>query len=282
MSGRNRQHPQGRAARSRAAPCALWLLVWLWAAVACAPAAPARAQSIDRIFSAANEAYFHGDFQAAAQQYERLVEAGVQDADVYFNLGLAHARLGELGKAVLYFERSLWLRPGDDAVEQELAAARTELGRRQAERDGEATLQARPPLSEALVRPFSADLLAWLALGLDVTFFALLLLRKSSRNEPLRLGLAVAAPLVALMLLAAGAGLLIKTGTFREGKSAIVLRDQAELREGPDRSAQVRALAREGESARTLRREGAFVHVRLPGGTRGWMSADDLATIRPD
>ena len=169
----------------------------------------------------------------------------MQDPDVYVNLALAHARLGHLGKAVLYFERSLWLRPGDAAVEQELAAARTELGKRRAEREGEATMQARPPLAEALVRSFSADLLAWLVLVLDVLFFATLLLRKFSKNEPLRLGLAVAAPLLALLAIGAGAGLAVKTESFREGRAAIVVREGAELREGPDAAAQVRATARE-------------------------------------
>jgi hypothetical protein len=245
-------------------------------------AAHAHAQTLERIWSGANEAYFRGDVASAAEQYQRLVDAGVQDPDVYMNLALAHARLGQLGGAVLNFERSLWLRPGDATVEQELAAARTELGKRQAEREGEATMQARPPLSQALVRSLSADLLAWLVLVLDVAFFATLLLRKFSRNEPLRLGLAVAAPLLALLLCAAGAGLAVKTEVFREGRAAIVVRDGAELREGPDAAAQVRATAREGDSARTLREEAGFVHVQLSGGARGWMSTKDVGTIRPD
>lgn len=258
----------------------------LGAALACAllglPATRVHAQTLEHIWTAANAAYFRGDIASAAEQYQRLVDAGVQDPDVYVNLALAHARLAHLGKAVLYFERSLWLRPGDAAVEQELAAARTELGKRQAEREGEATMQARPPLAEALVRSFSVDLLAWLVLVLDVLFFATLLLRKFSKNEPQRLGLAVAAPLLALLAITAGAGLAVKTETFREGHAAIVVRDGAELREGPDAAAQVRATAREGDAARLSRGEGGFVHVQLAGGARGWMNAKDLGTIRPD
>ena len=154
--------------------------------------AHARAQSVERIFASGNEAYFHGDVARAEKQYHLLIDAGVHDPDVYFNLALSEARLGNLGKAVLYFERSLWLRPNDETAEQELAAARSALAGRRAERDGEATMQARPPLIEALVRPFSANTLAGLVLVLDVLLFALLLIRKWSRREPLRFGLAIA------------------------------------------------------------------------------------------
>jgi hypothetical protein len=255
-------------------------------AVACtliaARPVPARAQSIERIWSSANEAYFHGDVAQAALQYQRLVDAGVHDPDVYFNLGVAEGRQGHLGKAALYFERSLWLRPGDETAEHELAAARGTLARGQAEREGEATVQARPPLIEALVRPLSADFLAGAVLLFDILLFALLLARRFSRNEPLRLGLAIAWPLCALLLIAAGIGLAVKNDTFREGGAAVVLREGAELREGPDAAAQVRAAAHEGDSARMSRRESGFVHVQLSGGARGWINSKDIGTVRPD
>jgi tetratricopeptide (TPR) repeat protein len=244
--------------------------------------APARAQSLERIFSTANEAYFHGDFAKAAAQYQRLLDAGVEDPDVCFNLATAHARLGHLGQAVVYFERTLWLRPGDETAEQELATARAMLGRRRAERDGQATVRARPPLSEALVRPIGADLLALLVLALDALFFALLLARAREKREALRLGLAISLPLVGLLLLVSAAGLLVKTEVGKTGPAAIVLREGAELREGPDPHAQVRALGHEGQVARASRHEGSFVRVQLEGGDRGWMKNNDLGTIAPD
>ncbi len=246
------------------------------------PVRAAHAQSIERIFTAGNEAYFKGDFAGAVAQYQRLLDAGVRDPDVYFNLATAEARLSHLGKAVLYFERCLWLRAGDDGAEQELASARSALGHRRAEREGQATVQARPPLVEALVRPLPADLLAWTLLALDVLLFALLLARRRTRRETVRLGLAVTLPLLGLLLLTTAAGLAVKAGAFEQGRAAIVLRDGAELREGPDGAAQVRGTAHEGQSARLSRSEGDFVHAQLAGGERGWMKRSDVAAIRPD
>jgi hypothetical protein len=251
-----------------------------WAALLTAPG-PARAESLERMFASANEAYFHGDLPRAAAQYQRLIDASVHDPDVYFNLGLTRARLGQLGQAVLCFERSLWLRAGDETVEAELSAVRAKLGGRRAEREGEAMVQARPPMVQALLGPFSADFLAWALIACDALFFTLLLIRPRIRGEAWRLGLAIAIPLIALLLIGSALGLGVKTGAFAEGASAIVLREGAQLREGPDPHAEVRAVAHEGDGARASRREGAFVHVQLAEGPRGWIDQRDLGMIRP-
>ncbi len=253
----------------------------LVAAVLLSTSAGASAQSLDRLFAAGNEAYFRGDYARAAAHYERLVEAGVHDADVYFNLATAHARAGRYGLAVLYFERSLWLRAGDDAAEEGLTAARAALSRRRAEREGEAT-QVRPPLSSALVEPFSTDGLAWAALVLDVLLFAGLWLRPRARTDGARVGLAVALPIVGLLLVLSCTALVFKTDALREGEPAVVVRDGAELREGPDGKAQVRARAHEGESVRVLRQEGGHARVQLSQGAFGWISKKDVERIRPN
>jgi tetratricopeptide (TPR) repeat protein len=259
--------------------CVLAGVLLCWTLLAAS--APARAESLERIFANANAAYFHGDLVRAAAQYQRLVDASVHDPDVYFNLGLTRARLGQLGAAVLCFERSLWLRAGDEMVEAELSAVRAKLGGRRAEREGEAMVQARPPMAQALVRPLSADLLAWSLIVCSVLFFALLTIWPRIRSEAWRLGLAIAIPLIALLLAGSALGLAVKTGAFAEGGAAIVLREGAELREGPDPQAEVRARAHEGDGARGSRREGTFVHVQLAAGPRGWIDQRDLGTIRP-
>lgn len=242
----------------------------------------AHAQGLDRIFTDANAAFFHGDFEHSIEGYERLVEAGVQDADVYFNLATANARATRLGSAVFYFERALWLRPGDSSTERELAAARSVLGRMRAERDGEATLQSRPPLVEALLKPLSADLLAECLIACNLLFFGVLLVRRSSQREAVRLGLAVSLPLLAVAIVLCAAGLAVRTEVLENGRAAIVLHDQAVVREGPDAKAEVRAKAHEGQSARVLLREGNFARVQLTGGTLGWMSRKDIGVIRPN
>jgi len=253
------------------------------AALLCALlAGSAQAESLETIFSAANEAYFRGDFAAAAKGYEQLERAGVRDADVSFNLATAYARQGQLGAAVLGFARSLWLRPGDDGAEEGLSAAQDELAKRRADRVGEAELRTRPPLAEALVRPISADGLALAMLLMSALLFGCLGALTIVTRSGHKLALSVAAPLSFLGLALFSGGLLVKLDVTRDGEPVIVLREGAPLREGPDGKALVRKEALEGQAARVLRTEGAHSETLLDNGARGWMDTKDLGRLRPE
>jgi tetratricopeptide (TPR) repeat protein len=239
----------------------------------------AHAESLETIFRDANAAFARGEYADAEQRYRTLLDAGIRDADVYMNLGLAYARGGELGRAVLAFEQSLRLRPGDAEANQALALARAAIGKQRAERHGEAVVETRPPLAEALVRPYSENTLAVLALLFDVVLFGSLLARRRTRTEATRTGFAVAAALAGLASVIVLSGLFIKRGGMSEGKPAIVLRDGAELREAPDRRALARAHAQEGGSARVIGRDGSFVQVKTATGSVGWMAKDDIGVV---
>ena len=245
-------------------------------------ATPVAAESLERIFSAGNEAYYQDELRQALAKYDALVEAGVEVPDLYFNLATAHARLGELGHAILYYERALWLRPGDEGTEQALATARRLLGKRRAEREGEATVRTRPPLTEALAGPFSADGLAWTLMVLNVLLFGLLLARPHIHHESTRLAATVAVPILALSVAASGGLLASKLGAGAPGERAIGRREGAPLREGPDERASVRKKARQGQRASILGSESGYLRVRLPGGSAGWMKEKDLGQIRPN
>lgn len=257
---------------------------WRYLAVLCMCALPAlpttaHAESLDEIFRAANEAFAHGQYEAASERYQRLIEAGIRDADVYMNLGLANARAGQLGQAVLAFEQSLHYRPADSDATHALAQARAAIGKRSAEQQGEALVETRPPLADAIVRPFSEDALAYWLLFCDAGLFVSLILRRRAQRETTRTGLAVTAALSGLALICVLSGLLVKRGVFREGEPAIVLRDGAELREAPDPRATMRAHASEGGSARILARDQGYARVRTSSGAVGWMSDSDVALI---
>jgi tetratricopeptide (TPR) repeat protein len=240
--------------------------------------APASAQRLDEVFGTANEAVFAGDLDAAIEGYDRLVAAGVDDPDVSYNLGVTHGRKGEYGHAIRWFEHSLAQRPGDDEAERGLAEVRAALGRRQAARDGEAIVET-TPFTEAVVRPFSISLIGGVVLVLDVLFFGFLLLFRRTRSENARLALGIATPVLGVLLAMASFAVLAKAGALTDGEGAIVVTEDAAVREGPDPRAERRADAREGERARVLDADGEWVRVRLPGGRQGWMADRDVGRL---
>ena len=241
----------------------------------------ASADSLEEIFERGNAAYFRGDFEAAARDYQRLVDLGVVDADVSYNLATAEARRGRYGAAIQHYERALWIRPGDADAHEGLEAARTALGRVMAERYGEAEVDTAPPLSEALFGGIGRTTLAFVTVIVDLLFFAALTLLLFVKRESLRLGLGIAAPLLAILGIVAGTGWALRAGWLEEGEPAVVVARNGVLREGPDRHAQERHPAREGNRAWVLERERSWSRVRLPDIGEGWIANEEIGLVRP-
>lgn len=70
--------------------------------------------------------YKRGNYQLAIKEYEELLKQGVS-ADLYYNLGNAYYRTGNLTKAIIAYERAAVLSPGDDDIKFNLqfASAKT-------------------------------------------------------------------------------------------------------------------------------------------------------------
>jgi tetratricopeptide (TPR) repeat protein len=253
---------------------ALLLAVALWLVATPLSAA----DSLEQTFERGNKAFARGDYAAALAAYQTLVEAGVDDPDVSFNLASAHGALGHYGQAIRYFAHTLRLRPGDQAARAGEKRAREALGQRQALESGEAIVAERPPLGEALFGGLSSDALAIALLVCTWLFAAAAALLTFVRAEALRLSLGIATALGAALALAAGAGLSVKTDRESEGARAIVVTEHAALREGPDELARLSRELPEGTSVRVLAREGAFARVRV-GEREGYMRATDVGEI---
>lgn len=248
------------------------LALWL-------PAAASAQDTLAGRFGDANAAYARGEYEVAAAGYEQLVEAGVEDADVFYDLGLAYARLGQHGRAIAAFERGLTVRPGDAEALAALEASRGYLGRRRAEAEGEAVVESGPPTLEGLFGWASENTLATMVL----VFEALLVLALAAlffvRGERGRIALGIVAPVSALGLAFAAVGLTARTGALDPGAAAVVVREGAPMREGPSADASVRHEALEGERVFVTAEDGDFARIQA-GSRAGWIAASDLVRLR--
>jgi tetratricopeptide (TPR) repeat protein len=255
--------------------------LFLYTFVVCLLLGPsgARADSLRDTFTRGNAAYARGDYAAAIQEYETLLESGVEDASVSYNLGAAHGSRGDYGQAIRYFERALRQAPGDDAAERGLKLARDLLGERQAKERGEAIVAERPPLSSAVFAGISEDTLALLLLLSSLLVGGALLLLAFARAEAPRIGLGIASGVGLLFALVSGFGLWAKHDFGAPGTRAVVIAEAAQVREGPDSAARLSSELNEGESVRILAKEGEFARVRLARGGEGYVSRAALGEI---
>jgi len=74
--------------------------------------------------SAANRLYEAGHYDEASKIYTQLISQGIQSSAVYFNLGNTYYQQGDLGRAILNYQRAAHLDPRDKDIRSNLALAR--------------------------------------------------------------------------------------------------------------------------------------------------------------
>lgn len=81
-----------------------------------APLRAATATDLTTLMESGNHAYQQENYQEAVQFYEKVLQEGYASGELYFNLGNAYYRLGDLGRAILNYERAQRYLPRSESV----------------------------------------------------------------------------------------------------------------------------------------------------------------------
>jgi len=82
------------------------------------------------IYNKANQFYASNDFQPALSNYLVLIERGVKNPHLYYNIGNTYFKLGEIGYAILYYEKTLAIKPFDRETRENLEYVKRSLKER--------------------------------------------------------------------------------------------------------------------------------------------------------
>ena len=69
------------------------------------------------------KAYQESDFERAIDEWRTCVDKDIADADLFYNLGNAYFRNGNLGLSIFYYKKALRLRANDDDIQHNLKYA---------------------------------------------------------------------------------------------------------------------------------------------------------------
>ena len=250
---------------NRLGPVTILLLVL----VGCAPATLSGAQVAE-----ANRLYEAGQFAEAAALGQALVDGGVEDGTVYYNLGNAYFKAGDLGRAILNYRRAQRLLPRDPDVVANLQLARAQTqDRLEAEDSGASVLFVR----RILVEWTTLDEVAALALGLWVVLCALIVatLFWPRGRVGLRYGIVVVGILLALGILSVGLHLFEERGR----KPAVVVVANVGARSGPGSDYLTEFSLHAGAEVRVLEERDGWTRIALPGDLQGWVLGEALKRV---
>ena len=250
------------------------LILFLLLLIACSPQATSEAISGLQM-AAANQLYEEGNFAEAAARYQALVDAGVKDGRLYYNLGGAYFKMGDLGRAVLNFRRAQRMLPrdGDVATNLRLARAQT-LDRIEVENEG-----AVVDLFRGLIYWTALDEAATVAVALWVALCGLgvgAILWRQRRRTLLFLAGGITI-LLFLGLLSLGIRLLDEQGQ----PPAVVVAEEVAVRSGPGDDYLTEFTLHAGAEVRVVEQRGGWLRIALPGELQGWTPAEAVIEVLP-
>lgn len=238
-----------------------------------------------QIFAEANQSYQRGmeagvedpgqakqEFETAARKYQTLLDSGVSNGKLYFNLANACLHSGQSGRAIANYERAARMMPGNSAVRANLQLARQQLDESNAEEVQSAWRGfAEWHNSMSPTIRIGIGVFAWLALW---TAAAACLYWKKR-------GLRVVAAVSALVCILSVVSLSVWDSQRPDVDHGVVVSKQVVLRVGNGETFEAKydQPVSEGELFEVVSNRGDWLHVKLEDGRTGWLPAVDAEVI---
>lgn len=223
-------------------------------------------------FDEANSAYADGRYAEAAELYQSIIDEQ-PCAQVYYNLGNAQFKQGELAQAILAYERALRLDPNNKDAQYNLAFAQSRITDNIPEQDffiSSWLRKMRNGLSEQ----------TWIVGSIVLFFLALtgLLLFLLGRELWLRKTAFHVAWITLLFSVIAGANAasLHQRDTLRN--EAIITQGIVNAKSAPDRSGTDLFTLHEGTKVTIRETIGEWANIRV-GNNEGWIKLQNLERI---
>ena len=229
--------------------------------------------------AAANQLYSTGNFPKAAELYEQLIEQGVVEPTLYYNLGNTYYMQGDLGRAVLNYQRAARLDPRDEDIKHNLAIARTETS------NGSIVEEIGPikSLSSLTSRWLTLNETALLTVGLWFAITILFLVFQQLQNSKLRSTVQYMIILGLLLLVATGTSLGSRMYIDRTQPAAVIIAPTVTLNINPDLDSSTDMTLISGEEVKISDVQGDWVQLSKYGSElKGWIPLDSVEFISYD
>lgn len=242
------------------------------------PAAASSAAPTEKM-TMANQLYEAGQYAQAAQAYQQLVDQGIADGSLYYNLGNAHFKQGDYGRAILNYRRAQQLLPRDPDIKANLALARAQTVDQFEVVQDDGALSG---LGNALQSRFTLNELAMAALAAWILFVFLLILfgsakRDSTWRRGLKSALVASAVVLVVGVVALGSALYVTDGQ----SEGVVVAAEVDVTSGPGAQYVTEFALHSGTEVELVEVRGNWARLALPGGElEGWVPANTVEPVR--
>ncbi len=237
---------------------------------------PPNAAAQADFYGEGNRLYQDGDFEGALEAYESILDAGFESGGLHFNTGNAYFKLGNLGRAILHYERASRLLPRDEGVLANLELARTLTVDEVEALPRFWVLSAWDWWIGLLPRSLLLLVVALAYLG-GMTGVVALIMRRGTSVALWGGRMALAGGVFTLVL---GSSVLVRELGLGRAEEAVVLVAEVRVRSAPSDDGDLTVFTvHEGTKVRIDRRSDEWAEVVLEDGKVGWLKLEAVETI---
>jgi len=225
---------------------------------------PAQAanQSVTISFDAANKLYEQGKFAEAASAYQQLLKSDQASAAVYYNLGNAFFKAGQIGRAIAAYHQAERITPRDPDLRANLQFARNQI--------------QGPTLTNPTWKRWLAaiTLNEWTVLAGGIVWMWFVLLTVLQWRPAHKPALRVYVPVLGI---AAALLCVVLAIAWREARwtyRAVVITPEVAVRQGPLDESQTAFTLHDGAELQVLDRKDDWLQVTTDPRRIGWVRRD--------
>ena len=228
------------------------------------------------LFEKGNQHFKNEEYRKAIDSYVSILDQDVESAEVYFNLGNAYYKAGEVARAILNYERALRLHPRDEDIKANLDLANHHIVDR---------VETPPMLFfwhwvNAIRDGMTAEEWGkWSVIGLWIAM-AVIILAVFRRRGLFRRQIRWLAGLLMVAWICVFITFVWKIQRDRMMVYAVVMEEKIEVLSAPDETGTVLFDLHEGVKVRVLRQVPDWTEVALPDPSKkGWLPTEVFEII---
>jgi tetratricopeptide (TPR) repeat protein len=229
----------------------------------------------EALLAKGNSLYKRAAYQQALDTYQKILTRDEASVVVYFNMGNAYFKLGDLPAALLYYEKAQRLAPNDEDIKANIRFVNAR------------TVDKIEELPEfflsrwwtSLLLSFPSGVLALASLLLMLTGSALLILYFFTHQVALKKASFYSA-IVLFVLAVFTVFVASQQHSYQvKNRQAIVFASPVAIQSAPAANSRILFMVHEGTKVTLIESNPAWSRVKLANGNEGWMKTGDYKEI---
>ena len=233
------------------------------------------AQTVDDLFSKANDFYKKGQYAKAVELYSNIEKQGLESDDLFFNLGNSYYKLNKVAPSIYYYEKALKINPIHEDASNNLAFAKR------------MTIDVIEDLPKTFLQRFSSSVVqkltydTWAILAVTASFLsAILFLLYYFSSSPKRKIFYFNTTIFAVFVMAITVFFAFSNyKNTQQSRSAIIFAPKSDIKNSPSLDGEEVFELHEGTKVTILDELSNWKKIKLADGKIGWINASDLKEI---